>query len=357
MEKKVKNTDKAGCGIIGYGGMGGWHARHLAESDVGYLRGVWDIKPERNELAESQGIHAYKSEADLLADPDISVVTIATPNDVHAEIAIRALRAGKNVISEKPVTLNSKQLDAVIAASEETGKLFTVHQNRRWDCDFMMMREAFRRPEFGKIFRIESRIQGSRGIPGDWRAEKAHGGGMIYDWGVHLIDQMLCIAAGLKIESVFCVCENVIGAECDEGFRMDINFEGGFTGHIEVGTHNFISLPRFYLTGTCGSAVIDDWRDSTRCICVKDWNDGPVKPVVTAAGMTKTMAPRAEDSMLEFRIERPASDVHDFYRNFIAATRGEAEQIVTHAQMRRVMKVMETAFMSDRAKSVIPFVE
>ena len=67
----------------------------------------------------------------------------------------RALRAGKNVISEKPVTMNSRELNEVIAVAEETGKLFTVHQNRRWDCDYLMMKEAYHRPDFGKIFCVE----------------------------------------------------------------------------------------------------------------------------------------------------------------------------------------------------------
>ena len=121
-------TNKAGCAVIGYGGMGGWHTRHLLESDVGYLCGVWDINPAKLELAKANGIRAYGSEAELLADPDISVVTVATPNDSHAPIVERALRAGKNVISEKPVTLNSKLLDEMIKTSEETGKLFTCYQ-------------------------------------------------------------------------------------------------------------------------------------------------------------------------------------------------------------------------------------
>ncbi len=348
---------KAGCAVIGYGGMGGWHTRHLLESDVGYLCGIYDIDPAKGELARSNGIRSYASEKELLDDPEISVVTIATPNDCHAEIAVRALRAGKNVISEKPVTMNSRELNEVIAVAEETGKLFTVHQNRRWDCDYLMMKEAYHRPDFGKIFCVESRIQGSRGVPGDWRSQKAHGGGMIFDWGVHLIDQMFGIIDDRRLLKVGCRCENVTGAETDEGFKLDMIFEGDVVGHIEVGTHHFIQMPRFYLAGTAGGAIIEDWRDRTRCLCIKEWTEGEVKPVVTAAGMTKTMAPRADDTLREFYIERPDPDVHDFYRNFIAATRGEAEQIVTHKQMRRVMRVMETAFMSDRAGSLIPFGE
>ncbi len=350
-------TNKAGCAVIGYGGMGGWHTRHLLESDVGYLCGIWDINPAKLELAKANGIRAYGSEAELLADPDISVVTVATPNDSHAPIVERALRAGKNVISEKPVTLNSKLLDEMIKTSEETGKLFTVHQNRRWDCDFLMMKQVFGSGRLGRVFEIESRVQGSRGIPGDWRGRREQGGGMIYDWGVHLIDQMLQITGDRKIKEIYCRCENVTNNEVDDGFYLDIVFEGGLCGHIEVGTHHFISLPRYFTAGTGGSAVVDDWRERARCVVNLDRTEGDVKPVVTAAGMTKTMAPRSEDTLETYYIERPEPDVHDFYRNFIAATRGEAAQLVTHAQMRRVMNVIDLAFMSARAHSAIPFIE
>ena len=180
--------------IVGFGGMGTWHANKLAESDVAELAGIWDIKPERNSVAEEKGIHAYKSLEDLLADESVDIVTIATPNEFHKPIAIQAMEAGKNVISEKPVCMDHVELEEMIAASKRTGKLFTVHQNRRWDCDFLLMKDIYNSGELGEVFGIESRYQGSRGIPGDWRAEKEHGGGMMLDWGVHLIDQMLQIS-------------------------------------------------------------------------------------------------------------------------------------------------------------------
>jgi len=352
----MNTQKKTGVAVIGYGGMGGWHTRHLLESDVAVLCGIWDTNPQKCALAETNGIKAYKSEAELLADPNVEIVTIATPNHFHAEIAIRALRAGKHVISEKPVCLTSDELESVIAVSKETGRLFTVHQNRRWDCDFMMMKEAYHCGKLGEIFRIESRIQGSRGCPGDWRSVKPSGG-MIYDWGVHLIDQMFQIVNDKKIKAVSCHCEHITNKEVDDGFQLDIIFEGDLVGHIEVGTHHFITLPRYYMAGTEGAAVIQDWRDRTTCIHSISDNEKEVKPVITAAGMTKTLAPRAEDTLETFYIERPESDVHDYYRNFVAAARGECEQIVKHSEMRRVLKVMEAAFESDRLKAVVPFNE
>lgn len=90
--------------VIGYGGMGGWHVDHALKSDVVALKGVYDIKEDRNELARSRGIFAYDSFEQVLADKDVDLITIAVPNELHKEIAIRALDAGINVISEKPVT-------------------------------------------------------------------------------------------------------------------------------------------------------------------------------------------------------------------------------------------------------------
>ena len=124
---EVKNAQKTGCAVIGYGGMGGWHTRYILESDVAYLCGIYDINPVKVELAKTNGIRAYESLEELLADDEIKFVTIATPNEVHAEIAIKALRAGKHVITEKPVVLNSQELEQVIAVANECGRLFTVH--------------------------------------------------------------------------------------------------------------------------------------------------------------------------------------------------------------------------------------
>ena len=95
--------------------------------------------------------------------------------------------------------------------------------------------------------------------------------------------------------------------------------------------------------------MVNDWRENCRVICCTDHTEKDVKPVVTAAGLTKTMAPRDEKTTHEHEIMRPESDVHDFYRNFVATINGDATQIVTHPQLMRVMKIMEAAFASDAA--------
>ena len=123
--------------VVGYGGMGGWHTKRLQEiPGVVELAGVYDIKPERNKVAEENGIHAYSSFEELLADKTVDVVTVAIPNDQHKKVCIQVMEAGKVAISEKPVTLCTADLEEMIAASKRTGSVFTVHQNRRWDEDF-----------------------------------------------------------------------------------------------------------------------------------------------------------------------------------------------------------------------------
>lgn len=341
--------------VIGYGGMGGWHTRYLRESDAVNLLGVYDINPARNAAAEEVGIHAYPSFEAVLADPAVDFVTIATPNEWHKPLAIAAMEAGKDVVSEKPVTLSSADLQEIIDVAERTGRLFTTHQNRRWDIDYLMMKGVYHSGELGDVFTVESRYHGSRGIPGDWRGKKEHGGGMIYDWGVHLIDQMLGIVDDRAIEKIYCRCDHLTNDEVDDGFKLDIFFAGGCIGHIEVATRHFISLPRFFMAGMDGTAIIDDWRDKTHVVLCKTWEEHDVKPVVTAAGLTKTMAPRDEKTTVSYDIERPASDVHDFYRNLVRAMDGIEPQIVTHRQLMRVMKVMEAAFASDAAGKPIEF--
>jgi predicted dehydrogenase len=348
-------NNKKGVAIVGFGGMGGWHKNKLLKSDVAELCGIWDIKEDRRQAARDENIHVYSSFEDVLADEKVDIVTIAVPNELHMPLSIAALEAGKNVISEKPVCLSSDELAKIIAASERTGKLFTTHQNRRWDADFLMMKQVYESGDLGEVFAMESRVQGSHGIPGDWRGKKEHGGGMMLDWGVHLIDQILQITKERKIERIYCVFDHITNYEVDDGFKLDIYFEEGLVARVEVGTSHFISLPRHYMNGSNGTAIIRGWGKDCEVVCCKNWEDKDVIPVVTAAGLTKTMAPRNKETITEYTIPSPKSDVHDFYRNYALAVDGKAEQIVTHKELMRVMKVMEAAFESDAAGKPVDF--
>lgn len=337
---------KKNIAIVGFGGQGGWHGDHALKSDVVSLAGIYDIKETRCEYARSKGIHVYESFEAVLKDPSVDVVVCATPNDVHEDIVVRSLKAGKNVVCEKPVEMSVEALDRMIAASKESGKIFTVHQNRRWDVDFLGMKKIIESGEIGEVINVESRIHGSRGIPSDWRCQKEFGGGMILDWGVHLIDQMLFLITS-DIDTVTCNCSHITNDEVDDGFKLTIKFVDGKTAFIEVGTFNFIALPRFYMQCKNGTALISDWREKAKVVKCKAWHENDVLPVQTAAGITKTMAPRDEITTDTYEVEKPISDVHDFYRNLVKAIDGIEPQLVKLEQVRRVMKVMVAAFKSD----------
>ena len=319
------------------------------------LAGIYDIKEEKRKLAEEAGFHTYETEEAMLADESIDVILVATPNDTHRPIALRAMEAGKNVIVEKPATLSLKELTELEDMAGKTGRFLTVHQNRRWDEDLLTVREILKDQTMGEIFRIESRVHGSRGIPGDWRKEKAHGGGMVLDWGVHLFDQIFRLTGERRLKTVYATLTNVTNQEVDDGFTAVLRFEGGLEVLVEVGTNNFISLPRWYVLGENGSAVVEDWDLSGKIVKAFSEEEKEIVPVRTAAGLTKTMAPRREDTIRVEELPRVPGDIADFHRNVAAVLLRGEEPAVKLPEVKRVMCLMETVFESAEKNHVMDF--
>lgn len=347
--------EKCNVAIVGYGGMAScWHVPHiLAMPDRFDLCGIYDIADERRKIARANGIFAYDTFEELLSDKKIELAIIATPNDVHKPIAKALMENGINVICEKPVTLSSSDLEEMIASANANHVLFTVHQNRRWDEDYLIVKKLYDENTLGKIFNIESRVHGSRGIPGDWRNTKAAGGGMVLDWGIHLYDQLLMMTGDDRVVSVYSDLSYVTNEEVDDGFKTILHFESGLTAHIEVGTSNFIELPRWYVMGENGSAVINDWAINGKIVKVTDWEKLEAVPVATAAGLTKTMAPRTDETIAEEPLPRVPSNINEYYINVVNAIRGKEDIIVKHDELRRSMKLMEAVFESAAQNQVV----
>lgn len=341
--------------IIGFGGMGSHHYLKLLKEQEIVCTGVWDIKPERREYAVGMGLHAYGSLEEVLADDSIDIVLIATPNDCHHPIALQALAAGKHVICEKPVTLNAQLLTEMLEAADKAGKLLTVHQNRRWDRGYVILQQVMGEGVLGDVYRIESRVHGAHGIPGDWRQDPKQGGGMIYDWGVHLLDQAVMLFPDAKITSVYATLNNVTNTETDDGFFIDLLYDNGIHYTVEVGTSHFITLPRWMVLGQNGTLMLDKWGLEGKIVCAHGEDDKDVIPVVTAAGLTKTMAPRREDTIQTLDIPNIWPDLGEYYRNITATLEGRESPIVTPAQMLRVMRLIDTVFEAARVGQVLPF--
>ena len=333
-------------GLIGYGAMGNYHAQQIGTMPDFAVSAVYDIAPEKREKARAEGRDVCDSLEELLMRKDVDAVILAVPNNFHKPLAVAAMHAGKHVLCEKPVMMNSRDLLEVLAVSEQTGMLFTVHQNRRWDRDFCIVRECIQSGALGRPFYIESRVQGAKGIPGDWRCTQEAGGGMLLDWGVHLLDQLLLLADS-PVREVYAHLLSVKFPEVDDNFKVMLRFENGLSALVEVDTYTFIPLPRWHVSGEKGTLQVDDFACGGKMVCAKNtemhWDEGIV---YTAAGPTRTMAPRPRETVETLSLPQVQTDARDYYVNFRDAQQGGREPAVTHRQMLAVMRVIDAIFVS-----------
>lgn len=343
--------------IIGFGGMAMHHFKSLGGYERCKFKGIYDVDKKRGEAAEREGLKVYRTKEELLGDSEVEFVLIATTNEVHKELSIEAMRAGKHVICEKPVTISSAELAEIEEASKKYGRIFTIDQNRRTNPDFLLMRKYTENGDIGDVYVIESRVEGSRGMPTGWRTLKALGGGMMLDWGVHLIDQLMYMVQG-KVTSVYCRMYNIQYPEVDDNFRLTMLFDTGLTAHIEVSTNNYITHPRWYVLGKRGTLQIDDWDCGGRIVRSTEKEDVWGEEIVyTKAGPTKTMAPRSKNSTETIPIKDestvPYNDMIPVYDQFMDALEGAAPLRITAEQAMRVMKIMEAAFKSHETGAAV----
>ncbi len=336
-------------GIIGYGGMAHHHVERVSSYDKVNFYGVYDVNSKRCELAASEGMKVYSSSEELISDENIQIVLVATPNDSHKELCIAAMRAGKHVICEKPVTITSEELLEIIKVRDEMGVQFTIDQNRRLDPDFCLMREKVESEIIGEPYIVESRVEGSRGMPSGWRTIKSMGGGMMLDWGVHLIDQLLYMFDE-RVANVYCKMYNIEYSDVDDNFSLVMTFQSGLTARVEVGTNNYIQHPRWYVCCEDGTLVIDDWECTGKIVrCIDKENVWGEEIVYTKAGPTKTMAPRNPRSVETIEISAYTdghSKLTPTYEQLVDAIEGRAPLKITAEQALRVIRVMEAAFLS-----------
>lgn len=342
-------------GILGFGYMGSVHARKISQMDGMMVISVHDIDPEKKAVAEEQGFTFYEDRAAFLAQPDLDVVIIATPNPFHRDYSIEALEAGKHVICEKPVTLNTAELDDIIAVAKETGKIFTVHQNRRWDVDYLTLKRVFEDRTLGKPVSVESRVLGERGIVFGWRADPAYGGGMLYDWGVHQIDQILELFPERKVTRVFAQLWSVHTPEVDDYFKLTLVFDDFTSAHIECGVFALEKLPRWFVYGDTGTLRIDDFSAKSGRISkinnqyAIEVSEG-IDPVV---GSSRTMAPLRPEQIQRMPLPHVPDASKEFYNNFILSCQDPSKLAVKPEEVRRTMQVVDAAFCSARNRQSI----
>jgi len=191
----VKRFSKAGdikVGVVGYGGqfnMGPQHLEEMARAGMQPVA-VADTDPARLEAASRDfpKIRTYHSLGQMLRESGVNLVVIITPHNSHARLALQALRAGRHVVCEKPLAVTTAQCDAMIAAAKKSKVMLSAYHNRHWDGCILNAVRKVRSGAIGEVYRIEAHM-GRRAQPGQWwRSSRSISGGLLYDWGVHLLE-------------------------------------------------------------------------------------------------------------------------------------------------------------------------
>jgi scyllo-inositol 2-dehydrogenase (NADP+) len=241
-------------GLMGYGFAGAvFHAPVIEHCGRATVAAIATGQPER---AHADYPHA-KVVADLdalLALDEIDCVVIATPNDTHFDLARRTLEAGKHVVVDKPVTLTAADAHTLANIALARGKLFVPFHNRRWDGDFLSVRDLLASEVLGRVTQFESHFDRFRpDVRPRWREEASRGGGLLFDLGPHLIDQALALFGPPQTVSA------TVRAHRDAATAPDyVHIQLGYE-HAEVILHasalTALVAPRFTIHGTRGSYV------------------------------------------------------------------------------------------------------
>lgn len=193
-----KKASDIKVGVIGYGGsynMGKIHMEQMQHAGM-TPSAVAELDPERLKVASSDfpGIATFNSVAGMLAKSDVNLVTIITPHNTHAKLALQCLRAGRHVVCEKPFAITTEECDVMIREAKRRGLLLSTYHNRHWDGWILeAVQHICREQVIGKVVRIDAHL-GGYGQPGNiWRSSKSISGGILYDWGVHFLEYCLQI--------------------------------------------------------------------------------------------------------------------------------------------------------------------
>jgi scyllo-inositol 2-dehydrogenase (NADP+) len=190
--KKFAKAADIKVGVIGYGGafnMGRAHLQEMAKAGM-TPAAVAELDPERLKVAaqEFPGIETYTSVDDMLKKSQVNLLAIITPHDTHAPLALQSLRARRHVVCEKPFAITTTECDEMIDAAAKSGVVLSTYHNRHWDGCILQAVKTIRSGAIGEVYRLDAHM-GAWGQPRDWwRSSKSISGGVLYDWGVHLLE-------------------------------------------------------------------------------------------------------------------------------------------------------------------------
>jgi scyllo-inositol 2-dehydrogenase (NADP+) len=327
---------KAGC--IGYGKsfkMGRHHLESLRDAAGFEPVAVCDlVEDRRNEaLAEIPGVKTYASAAHMLDKSEAELIVVITEHCAHAKLAIQCLNAGRHVVTEKPFCINVGEATDMINAARKNKRMLSVFHNRRWDGDYMAIKDIIARGLVGDVFQIEA-CMGGYGHPSYWwRSDKRISGGAFYDWGAHVVDWVLgLVPAKLCEVSGYFQPKRVWHDVTNEDHcSAAVRFANGCSAHIELSHLAAIRKPRWRILGTKGGMLDKD--DGSNVIQVISHKDG---------------------LRIDAQVPYMKSDWHAYYRNVADHLLLDEPLAVTPESARRVIGLIQTAEASTRAGKALP---
>lgn len=258
-------------GLVGYGFSGQtFHAPVLSAAAGMELAAVVSSQADKV-AAEWPGMAVIADMAALIGLPEIDLVVVATPNALHYPIAKAALKAGKHVVVDKPFTLDASEARELAALAQQNGLLLSVYQNRRFDADFLTLRDLLDAGALGRPVYFESHFDRFRPAVRDrWRERDVPGAGLWVDLGAHLLDQAVQLFGKpdtLQLDAA--VLRD--GAVVDDYFHAVLRYEKGPHAPLRIVLHATTlaahAAPRYLVHGTRGSYVkygVDPQEDALR---------------------------------------------------------------------------------------------
>jgi len=199
--KKAKDIKVA---LVGYGSMFGMGQIHLEEVQRAGMTpvAVADLDGERLEAARRDfpGIATYPSIAALLKKSSADLVILVTPHNAHAKHVLQCLRAGRHVVVEKPMALTTRECDVMIREAKKRKRLLSTYHNRHWDGCIRHAVRKVRAGALGDVVRVEVHFGQRQAAESWWRSSRSISGGILYDWGVHLMEYALQIIDSDMVE-------------------------------------------------------------------------------------------------------------------------------------------------------------
>lgn len=335
-----------GIGIIGLGRSGfKIHLQGLKGHPLCRIVAVADREAERvNESIQLTGCRGYKDHRDLLADPEVEVVVVATPTHLHGPLAIEAVVAGKHVVVEKLMATSVAEADQMMEAARRHGRVLTVFHNGRLAGDFVEVKKVMESGRLGRIAMIKlGRYWFSRRR--DWQTLKKYGGGVLNVHGAHVLDQALQLVPGAEVIMAD-LRQNIAAGDADDHAKLILRGPTGTLLDVEIYQDQALPAPTCLIKGEYGAAKVDG-----DTLTVKWFDPTGLQPLVVDEGPAAGRS-YATGEVLQWQTEViPLKGFHqtqEWYSLLYASLRQGAPLLVTPESARRLLQVIEEAWRLNR---------